>query len=236
MKRPLPAFILAVLLIIPSAFAQETDWSTTPPDPAIPQGENLDVPEGWRWRLDRSDPDVQVVADSNVTGHNIQFVNMTPGWHIKTGPAVIFYHPALSAEGSYRVEATIHLFPPGERNEAYGLFIGGSDLADANQSYLYFLVRRSGEYLVKRRNGEGTETVVDWTGHDAVVPYTEDSPLTVANTMAVEAHPDELRFCVNGEQVTALPREDLPSDGQIGLRINHGLNVHVEDLSVEPLP
>ncbi len=38
---------------------------------------------------------------------------------------------------------------------------------------------------------------------------------------------------MNGEKVASLPRGQLNVDGIVGLRVNHGLDVHVSELSVE---
>ena len=39
---------------------------------------------------------------------------------------------------------------------------------------------------------------------------------------------------MNGAVVTSLPRADLSLDGVVGLRVNHGLNLHVTNLKVDP--
>jgi hypothetical protein len=57
----------------------------------------------------------------------------------------------------------------------------------------------------------------------------------VKNDIAVEAHPETIRFFVNGELVAETDREGMPADGVVGLRANHHLNLHVSDLSVSPL-
>ncbi len=237
MKYVTLSLVLSLLLIL-RASAQDTadvDWSTVAPDPATPQGENLAVPEGWNFRLDRPNPDTRLVTGEDVGHANIRFVNMTPGWHITTGPAVILYHPALTATDAFRAEAEFHLFPPGDRNEAFGIFIGGTDLDADDQSYLYFLIRKTGEFLIKRRAGESTSVVRDWAAHSAIVPSTAETTGSVANVLAIEVESDALTFFVNGEEVASMPREDLPVEGHVGLRVNHALNVHVSDLTVVPL-
>lgn len=225
---------ISLLAFVVSAKAQ-VDWSTAVPDPRVPQGDNMQVPQSWHWRLDRPNTEVKVISEEDPTHSNIFFVNMTPGWHITTGPAAILYHPALKAEGSFRADATIHLFPPGERNEAYGLFLGGKDLDGDSQKYLYFVLRKTGEYLIKRRDGSETSVVQNWTAHPAIVPSTPETSDSVKNDLAVEAGPETIRFFVNGEMVAETDREDLPVDGVVGLRVNHHLNLHVSNLGVSPL-
>jgi len=116
MKRIL---CIATLLLLPLVGLAQLD-------PAIPDGENLMMPESWKVRLDRPNPDIMIGADQDSV--DIFFVNMTPGWHITTGPAAIFYHPDMIAASNFTLETTIHLFDPGERREAYGVFMGGQYL------------------------------------------------------------------------------------------------------------
>lgn len=234
MKTPALYLALALLLATPAS-AQDVDWSTTRPDPTTPQGENMAVPEGWHFRLDRPNPDTRLIAESDAGHDNIHFVNMTPGWHVTTGPAAILYHPALTVSGPYRARAEYHLFPPGDRNEAFGLFVGGSNLDADDQSYLYFLIRKSGEFLIKRRDGSETSVVKDWTAHPSIVPHTAETTGSVKNVLAVTRESDALTFYVNGTEVATVPPDDLPVDGVVGLRVNHALNVHVSDLAAEPL-
>ena len=101
-------------------------------------------PADWKVRFDRP------ASDSD-----LYFVDMPPGWHITTGPSCILYNPANTVSGSFRVDAKIFLFP-GDRREGFGIFVGGADLDNENQSYLYFLIRKDGRYLVKRRTGSET--------------------------------------------------------------------------------
>ena len=222
MRRALCTLLL-VFLVLP-LFAQER------PDPQMPEGENLKTPPSWMVRLDR--PQDGVVIGDDKEAADIWFVNMTPGWHITTGPAAIFYHPASTAEGAYRAETLIHLFDPKGRNEAFGMFIGGQNLEGDDVAYDYFLIRNNGQFLIKRRAGSETETLHTWTPHDAIQTYGADAESSVPNTLAVEVGGDEAVFFINDAEVARLPAADLHTDGHVGLRINHALNVHVEDFKV----
>ena len=179
-------------------------------------------PEGWKTRFDRP------AADSL-----LRFESMEPGWHITTGPSGILYDPSRTAEGNFRVESEISLFPSPPR-EAFGIFIGGENLEAQNQSYLYFLIRGDGSYLVKRRTGGDTQEVIPWTAHEAIVKQ-DGGKGTAKNVLAIEADDDEVRFFVNGEEVNSLPRSEVDVEGIVGLRVNHNLNVHVASLEVESL-
>ncbi len=181
-------------------------------------------PAGWKVRFDSPS------ADSA----KLSFVEMKPGFHVTTGPAVLLYNPALQAKGNYRAETTIHLFKPiSGHAEAFGLVVGGTKLDGPDQSYLYFLVNDEGKYLVKRRDGAKTTDVVPWTATSAVVHYDAEKK-SAANTLAIVAGAKDVEFLVNGTKVATQPRAGLPLDGTVGVRINHMLNVHVEKVDVSP--
>ena len=223
MKRILLALVVIIVPLI--ALAQ--------PDPQNPEGDNLTTPSTWKVRLDR--PNADVIIGDQEDSADIWFVNMTPGWHITTGPAAIFYHPKSHAEGNYRLEATIYLFDPGERREAYGVFMGGEDLDDDNIEYDYFLLRNSEEFLLKRRAGNETSLIQGWTAHESVAMFGPETESSVQNDLAVEVNVDEVVFYVNEAEVARVPRESVRTEGIVGLRINHALNVHVSNLSVTPM-
>ncbi len=181
----------------------------------------LEFPEGWQVRFDRD----------GASADDLYLVAMPPGLHVTTGPAVIAWHPDSAASGDFRIESETFLFDPEERREGFGFFVGGSGLDGPNQSYTYFLLRDGGEFLVKRRDGEETAVVAGWTAHPAIESWADKSGSTAKNVLALEAEAEELRFFVNGEQVWRGERGNLPTDGIFGLRVNHGLNLHVTTIA-----
>lgn len=216
--------LLSALVFTPCLYAQDMA-----PDPLVPQGENLAVPEGWEVRLDKPQDDFRLHAHRDST--DTWFVNMTPGWHLTAGPSAIYYHPASTASGDYTAHASIHLFDPQGRNEGYGLIFGGQDLDGAEQSYLYFLLRNDGKFLIKKRHGDETSVVVPWTASDSILLFPDDKP-SILNHMAVNVSGDNLAFSINDTVVHELPAGDHNTDGVVGLRVNHGLNLHITDLGI----
>jgi hypothetical protein len=188
------------------------------------------VPPTWKVRADHGTPTVLATPSMSAGGDTVQLVTMPPGWHVTTGPAVITYDPAWQASGNFRVEAEIFLFP-GERREGYGLFIGGQNLDGAGLSYLYVLLRKDGAVLVKRREGGATETLVPWKGHPAIVQHAGQEG-TAKNVLAVDVGADSVRVIVNDQPVAAVARAGLVTDGQVGLRVNHALNLHVTRVDI----
>jgi len=184
--------------------------------------QDLERPADWKVRFDRP-----TASDST-----LYFVDMPPGWHITTGPAAIFYDPQRVGSGEYRVSSETYLFP-GERREAFGVFVGGQDLETADQRYVYFLVRKDGRFLIKQRHGSSTTELHAWTEHPSIVKH-DGGTGTAKNVLGIAVGSDTVTFTVNGATVARLPREDLPTDGVVGLRVNHALNIHVTTLDVEP--
>lgn len=189
--------------------------------------QDLKRPEGWKVRFDRA---------GSTEAELEMFVSMPPGWHITTGPAAIFWDPTLTASGRFRAEMEVFLFDPQGRREAFGIFFGGKDLEGPGQEYAYFLLREGGEFIVKRRQGADTPTLLDWTADGAIASWAErGDAVTAKNVLTVEAGSETVRFLVNGEEVAELPRAQLPVDGIVGVRVNHALNLHVSRLEVTPL-
>jgi hypothetical protein len=184
-------------------------------------------PDGWMTRFDNPDATEDQLE---------MFVAMPPGWHITSGPAAIYYAPDQTASGDFRAELEVYLFDPGDRREAFGIFVGGRDLQGAGQEYSYFLIRNGGQYIVKRREGADAPTVRPWTSHDAILSYADrGDEASIKNVLAVEARGDQVHLFVNDEEVATLPRSDFAVDGTYGFRVNHGLNLHVSRLEVRPL-
>lgn len=195
---------------------------------APPAAAQTERPEGWSVRFD----------DADATEDDLQmFVSMPPGWHVLSGPAAVYWGPEMSASGDFRVEMEAHLFDPGQRREAFGLFVGGREMEGDAVEYSYFLLRNGGEFIVKRREGAETPTVLPWTAHSAILSFAdrEEGGASVKNVLVVEARGETVRFFVNDAEVASLPRAQFATDGVFGFRINHGLNVHVEKMEASPL-
>lgn len=222
--RSIGFLAIAAMLVPGLAHAQEpADRDRADPEFATAEG----LPDGWLMRLDRD----------SFTPDMVDFEPMEPGWHVKTGRAAgIFWQADAAFDDEYATAATYHLFDPAEHAEAFGLFVGGTDLDGPDQQYVYFLVRQTGEYLIKRRTGSETSDIVDWTQHPAVpvAPTGEQGPTQY--DLAISVGAGEVSFMVNGQTVHSLPVSEVDTDGVYGLRINHMLDVHVEDFGGERRP
>jgi len=176
--------------------------------------------DGWEARLDRN-------GDINNVLH---FRTMGEGLHASTGGpgAAIFWRPADTQSGNYSISATFTQTAPSSHPNAYGLFWGGADLSGTNQQYSYFVIRENGQYLLKKRMGSETPDVAPWTAHDAIKTLDADGRST--NTLTVEVSASQVRFLVNDTEVSSQPRSSFGTDGIVGLRVNHQLDVHIADI------
>ena len=119
--------------------------------------------------------------------------------------------------------------PSGHPN-AYGLFFGVLRFGGSQSAVFVLRDRQGGEFLVKKRMGNETPTVVDWTAHDAINDL--DAEGRSNNTLSVEVGSSQVRFLVNGTEVTSQPRSAVDTDGTTGLRVTHLLDVHIGDLKL----
>lgn len=178
---------------------------------------------GWTLRPD--DPEEKSAA--------MRFVQHADGVEAKQGPNACLWHPDLRATGEYRLAVDVTHLDSGIHPHGAGLTFGGKDVHGASQSYTYFLVRGDRNFLIKTRGGDNTEDVINWTEHDALAP--EDDQGVTKNRLSVEVRGDDVRFSVNGTEVHRGKRKELPTDGQIGLRLVHDLHVKFGELVVEQM-
>lgn len=182
------------------------------------------LPPGWQMRLDRK----------GAPAENVQLRHTNGMLHVALGPSGIFYRPADQARGAHRFRATFEQLRSVAHPEGYGLLVGGRDLDGVAQVYLYFLIRQDGRFTIRRRAGHEIHTLHEWTASPAVRRMEGDRP--ASNTLVVESDAAAVRFRVNGVEVARLPRgEGVDTDGVVGLRVNHNLELRVGGMGVEPL-
>ena len=198
-------------------------------DAEAPPGETTveaePTPGGYTVRLDseRSDPG------------QFELSREDPNLRILTGPTGIAYRAQDQiTSGDFEVSATFVQYgaPLGYR-EAYGIFVGGRELEGEDLEYTYLLIRPTGDYRVKRRIGEITETIVDWTPHASVVSVVAEGDEPV-NTVSVQVTGGEARFIVNGTLLHSMPASEARPYGVAGLRVNHRLDMLVTDWTLSP--
>ena len=171
-----------------------------------------------------------VTDDSTAKLTSIRYVATGGKWDVTTGPAHIIYALKDTASGAYTAGATIAQLEAPRHPEAYGVFVGGRDLDKASRTYTYFVVRGSGEFLVKTRDGAKTNDVVPWSANSAVPKA--DSTGKATYRLAIRVAADSVRFLVNDKKVAAVKAGSVPTAGVAGLRINHNLHVLTGPVSI----
>ena len=182
-------------------------------------------PQGWKVRIDRS----QNAQDPDNTP-NLVFKPMGKGFHVKGGPAGTFWNPANTAAGNFTLKATFNLQEPSNHTNYYGLIFGGSNLDAASEAYVYFVVAQNGTVLIRSRQGEAVSDVRSRQAHAAVKQPGANGQSS--NTLEVRVAGDTVSYVVNGTVVHSAPKGGLKTDGLVGVRVNHVLDVQIEGFEV----
>lgn len=176
-----------------------------------------ELPSGWTARADRP-------------GRAIAFATMASGFHLSPGGSGIVYRQADKTGDKFHAVATFAQTKPTSHPEAYGLFFAGNELAGEGQRYIYFIVRADGKFQVKRRAGTEVTNLTPWTDHAAIAKAGEDGK--AKNTLEIDANGEKVALKVNGTTVYELA--EASRAGVVGLRLNHGLDVHIDGFAVHP--
>lgn len=181
----------------------------------------VNAPAGWSARFDKASAD-PAAAKFFVAG---------TGLHFTTGPSATWFRTE-PVDGLYTVQATFTQTRAPQHPESYGLMVFGQQMDTPTQNYIYFMVRGDGKWAMKHRaNDTDVHTVQDWTAHPALVA--QDAAGAATNTLTIDVGADSVRFQANGQTLKAMSREYLKDvSGRPGIRMNHGLDVHVEGWAV----
>lgn len=187
--------------------------------------------KGWHGRIDPS---------AEKEGRKITEASFAPvggGIHVNSGPPAIYWSPTNKTSGSYTAKATFAQTKATAHASAYGIFIGGTDLAGPRQNYLYCLVTGAGTYQVKHRIGNEVHDLAARTEHAAI--RKTDAAGTATNEVAWKVTPERTSCLVNGKEVWGYASKGLLGPGKLetldgiaGLRVTHDLDVHVSGFAV----
>lgn len=194
------------------------------PDRAVTGGGAF--PPGWNVRTERNAPLANV---------KFQTMGARGDLHTTVGPAAIYWRNQDTVSGDYHVVARLIQMKNPEHPEAFGLLIGGQNLADSTQRYTYFLIRPiDGKFSIRRRASYATRptAVVEWTASDAIVKGDSGE---AANELSVQVQGGKAKFMVNGKEVYTGDAANLDVNGIVGYRVNHNLDVHLGPLGIHKL-
>jgi hypothetical protein len=218
----------AALVAIASPLAAQATQQAKDNDPTKKVAGGIKV-AGWQGRLDDN------AVKRGMTINDAKFVAMgANSYHVTSGPAAIYYAPKNKVKGEYTARASFTQTKAPTHPEAYGLFIGGRDLQQPSEQYLYFLTRGDGKFLINHRAGPEVHKLVDWTDSEATKKQDEAGKAT--NELAIRVTKDSVQFLANGTPVKAFAKAEMhgfDTDGQAGIRVNHNLDVHVANFEVK---
>ena len=185
------------------------------------------APAGWKQRLDRSTS----ASDPDGAGA-VKFVAMGNGFHATNPTAAVYWNTANTATGNYTVKGSFKLIKPSGHVNYYGLVFGGSNLEGATQSYLYFMVAQNGSWLLKRRDGDANAPTIARGDNAAIAKPGADG--TSVNALEVRVKANAVDYVVNGTVVHTTPKsgDTAKTDGVAGIRVNHLLEVRIDDFAV----
>lgn len=223
--------MLAILALVATGSPADAQSETS----RSVEGGGVTVP-GWTGRIDASE------AESGLTLEDARLAMDDGALHVTTGPSVSYWNPENVAQGSYTVRATFsepEYMNLNNHPHPYGLFVGGTEMGTANQSYLYCAAYGNGRFIVRgfgpepfRVNGDRPEE------HEAVARAAgQGEPVT--QEIAISVDEDSVDCSINGTVVGSYPLAEvvgegrLPStDGVYGIRFGHNTEGLVRDLSL----
>jgi hypothetical protein len=181
---------------------------------------------GWKVRADRS----TTASDPDGAG-DIKFMAMGAGFHTINPQAAVYWKPGQSATGTFSLKAQFTLLKPSDHTNYYGLVFGASGLDGPQQTYLYFMVAQDGTWIVKRRSGAATEDIGKMSSSAVRTPGANGQS---TNLLEVRVMPTTIEYSVNGTAVFTTPKtgNTATTDGEVGFRINHRLEVQVDNFEV----
>jgi hypothetical protein len=184
------------------------------------------APEGWMVRVDNSTN----AADPDDTP-KVKFAAMGKGMHVTSGPAGTYWNPKNTASGNYTLKGTFILFKPSGHTNYYGLTFGGQDMGGPKQSYIYFMVAQNGAFAIIHRQGDKTMDIQRGKNAAIQVPGADGRS---TNALEVRVAGNNISYVVNGTVVHTTPKTGMTAqtDGIVGIRVNHLLDVHVDGFEV----
>ncbi len=220
----------ALLALAAPAAAQHQHGTPQKAQPATASGghahggaaampDHSQYPAGWAVRVDR-----------DAARDQVWLMDHGDALHAATGPAgAVYYNAGWQEQGDYDYSVRFRQQKASEHPEGYGLVIGGTGMDGAEQAYSYFLIRQTGDFFVATRRGEERTKVVDWTASPAI--RRTDAQGKAENVLGVQVKGSDVVFTVNGTEVARRPKSELATDGALGLRVNHRLELLVDQVA-----
>ena len=95
---------------------------------------------------------------------------------------------------------------------------------------MYFVIAQNGTFLVRQRQAEAVTAVVTRQQNAAVRQPGANGQSS--NALEVRVSGDTVSYVVNGTVVHSGPKGGLKTDGLVGVRVNHVLDVEFDGFEV----
>ena len=189
---------------------------------------------GWKGRIDPNS------AKQGRTINDSKFVKQGNDLHLTIGPAAVYWNPANTAKGDFTAKAS---FKEGKTTSnhphPYGIFIGGSNLDSDQPTLMYCVAYGDGSFLIRRFSGGTVSDVSKRAPNPAVHKTAADGSTT--NDIAWTVKGNRAECAINGTTVAGFDKSELvgpgkleSTDGVVGLRVSHNVDVVVSDFAVTP--
>jgi hypothetical protein len=224
---------LAATVLVSTVNARQGD-----PDRVVPGGGITGA--GWMGNV--------IDAGSLKQGRSIndsKFVASGDTIDINAGPNGIYWNSAHMANGDFTVKATFmetnHL-KHSNHPHPYGVFIGGANLNTEKANLLYCAAYGNGSFIFRGFAPDGTNGVFRLGGNrpianEAIRKVGPEGSVT--QEIGISVSGGNVSCMVNGTTVATHPVSDVvgagklaSTDGLVGLRIGHNLDVKVTGFAV----
>ena len=213
-----PVLLLTMILGLAACFSAYHKGAIFATPAVVEAAGNL--ADGWSVHADSG-----TGADNKLTMEGAAFHFVTAGPPANNGT---YFNPAWTATGNHTFSATLTQNVKATHPDAYGLVLGGANLADSNQTYTYFEVRQAGEFYIATRKGGAVTAVVPWTKNAAIKPEGADGKQS--NNLSIQVNGANVIFSVNGTEVNRQPTTAVQVNGLFGFRICHRLDITATDV------
>lgn len=218
-----------IALLVPADAARAQDESRTVAGGGI-------FVEGWQGKIDASE------VQRGGTLEGARLAKEGDALHVRTGPAVAYWHPNNKASGNYTVKATFRepaYMALNNHPHPYGVFIAGSDMGTDQQKYLYCAAYGSGRFIV-RGFGPAPFQVNGRRGEEhAAVSKAAGPGEPVTQEIALSVKGDKIECAINGTVVGSYDKSAVLGEGKLsstdgiyGIRFAHNTEAYVTGLSV----
>ena len=214
---------LALAVAAAAVHAQDADRTVS--------GGGIKAP-GWHGKVDPG------AAKSGKSVGDSKFVQEGNSLRLTIGPAAIYWNPKYTAKGDFTAKATFtESKVTADHPHPYGIFIGGNNLDSDQQRFMYCVAYGNGSFLVRQFNGTNVTTLAKRQPHDAVNKAGADGSVT--NEVGWRVKDGRAECLINGTAVASFDAAEITgpgklasTDGLVGLRVSHNLDVVVSDFGV----